>query len=137
MALNIQFPTLRKAAAGTLGTGDIRTDAIGRRMLRTDQERNQAGSFVRQGGTPQPRGPEVYTPALLQAAARLRLPANRATGPRVMEAIRQVPNAKGGLFGLSPQEYQVYLPETKGRQPSDPRLQALAGLRKLMNNGRV
>jgi len=131
MPRNLGLPMLNKARAGNLSRRDVKTDAIGRRVLRVDQERQQLPNYKQQGGTPQARGPETFIPFLLGAAKLGGIDPSKATAPSVLAALTGGNTSQGGLFDLSPEEFAAYLPETQGRRPSDPRLQALAGLRKM------
>jgi hypothetical protein len=133
----LRYPNLLSAKAGRADAVPIQTDAIGRRVFRVDQEPANAGDYKPspQGGMPQARGPETYTEPVQQAAQMGGFSPEQAL--KAVQRIRQVPNASSGLFGLNRNDYLRLLPETGGRRPSSPVLQALAGLRNLRAQGQL
>lgn len=116
------YPALNKLRAGN-SVGLVKPpDAIGRRVLRVDQEKKRIGDLRSPvgpgatGGTPQVRGPEHMVPHLLEAAQRLRLPPSQATSPAVMQRIRSLGGVSQRMAGTL--------------RTSDPRQQALSILRR-------
>lgn len=116
-ASQFNTPALLRAASGNAGVRDLSRDVLGRVAFRANQLPDNHGDYKqdKRGGMPKQRGRETNLPYLLEAAHKLGLPAESAR--KALPYIKQVPNQRGGMFGHT--------------RNSDPRVQALDGLRRL------
>ena len=87
LADKIRRPQLGNLEAGLIP--DITTDALGRRMVKSNETRKNFGDFKpsKRGGMPDQKGIESFIPRALEAAQRLNIPSNRVTRRPVLERL--------------------------------------------------